>query len=327
MQRYVTLILWAWLIGMLTALLGCNNVTYSRSQEAKYLKPTVAVTSFENRAHMPAKWNLGDGLADELIDRLMDTHRYVVLERAQLNAVMREIKRSQSSSFWKSSNPSPGRLKYVNYIVKGVITDFGHVENNNGFWRTIDDGLGYDGHAVVGCTLYVVEVESGQVIASETVRAKVKVKEPKKDEKPISYQGLTFASYGFYQTPLGKATDELLDDAVVKIAQAVAETPYQPKIARIMSGQIVINGGHDRKMEPGMEYIVRPSSERIFDPDTGELLGHITGESFGRVRIVNVTDQYSIAEVISGQDFAPGQTLFRESSEGFAQAPALKTNY
>ncbi|MBN2211951.1 MAG: hypothetical protein JW709_11195 [Sedimentisphaerales bacterium] len=326
MQRYIILILWAWLIGVLSVLLGCNNVTYSPAEEARYLKPTIAVMSFENRAQMQTKWNLGDALADQLIDRLMATRRYVVLERAQLNAVMRELKRTQDSRFRKTGAPATGQLKHVKYLVKGVITDFGHVETVEGdFWQLFDWGLlGSSTHAMVGCTVYVVDVESGQVIASESVQAKVKDK--KHDDKPINYQGMTFASYSFYHTPLGEATNKMLDEAVVKIARAVAETPYQPKIARVMNGQIVINGGKDRRLEIGDEYVVRPSAEQVFDPDTGDLLGHITGEPIGLVRIVNVTDQFAIGEIVSGDGFAPGQTLFHHFPET-AQAPAVKTNY
>ena len=85
----------SYLFGLLPALIlitvGCRSVKYSPADEAKYVKPTVAVMSFENRAPVHTKWNLGNGLADQLIDRLMQTRRYIVLERARLDAILKEL--------------------------------------------------------------------------------------------------------------------------------------------------------------------------------------------------------------------------------------------
>ena len=108
---------------------GCqSSVKYSDKQEAKHLKPTVAVMSFENRAPVHTKWQLGDGLADQLISRLIGTRRYVVLERQQINAIMQELRRAKNKYFRETGQPQVGQLKHVKYLIKGTITDFGHVD-------------------------------------------------------------------------------------------------------------------------------------------------------------------------------------------------------
>jgi len=289
--------------------LGCNNVKYTPADEAKYLKPTIAVMSFENRAPVHTKWNLGDGLADQLIDRLIRTRRYVVLERQQLRAIFKELRHVNDQRFRETAQPESGQLKHVRYLIKGTVTDFGHVETVEGFWRLFDWGLlGSSSYSVVAMTLYVVDVQSGQVIASQSVEAKIRDKK-NKDEK-VEIENMSFGSYTFYQTNLGRATNKALDKAVRAIAAAIAEDPYQPKIASVLNNQVVINGGKDRMIDLGNEYMVRPHSQSVIDPDTGDLLGHISGQVLGRLRVTQVMKKYSIAKIVEGGDFKPGQTLF-----------------
>ena len=301
---------------------GCQDVRYTEKELARYIRPTIAVKSFENRAPVTTKWNLGDGLADELIDRLMDTRRYTVLERSELGQVFTELKRTDDPRFRKSGSPQKGRLKHVRYLVKGVVTDFGHVETRDGLAR-IFDIFGTASFSVVRAVIYVVDVPSGQVVASQAVEAKVK---DTKDKDQVQLDGMAFGSYTFYRTSIGQATSKMLDKAVHAIAASIAEQDFQPKIASILNNQIVLNGGKNRMIKVGNEYLVRPQSKTVIDPDTGDLLGHVAGQVLGRVRVVQVTEKFAFAEVITGTGFAVGQTLFPCEAETKAR-PADSSSY
>ena len=71
---------------MFLALLGCQA-----GPGASFVKPTIAVLKFENKAPFPYQWDLGGGTRDVLTDRLVKTDRYHVIERPELDGVMREI--------------------------------------------------------------------------------------------------------------------------------------------------------------------------------------------------------------------------------------------
>jgi curli biogenesis system outer membrane secretion channel CsgG len=302
---------------------GCNNVRYSAAEEAKYQKPTIAVMSFENQ--VPAnnnRWPLGDGLADQLINRLMQTRRYTVLDRQQFRAIMAELNRGEDSRFNADGKSQLGRLKNVRYLVRATITDFGHVENDKGFWKIFD--WGGDSYSIVAITMHVIDAQSGQVIAGSNVKAQVPDKKEKEKEKgkdkekskdKVTTDSMAFGSYTFYRTTLGQATSQMLDKAVYQIAHAIDECPYQPKIASIINERIIINGGKDRHIELGDEYLVRPASNTVVDPDSGDVLGHVTGEVLGQVRVIQVTDKCAIARIIKGNQFAPGQVLFKIDAE------------
>lgn len=311
------------LAGMMLGVGGCNSVVYTPAQEAKFVKPTIAVMSFENRAPVHTKWNLGDAFADQLIDRLIQTRRYVVLERGQLEAIFTELERAKDRRFRDQQTPALGQLKHVRYLIKGTITDFGHVDTVSGIFHALKI-FGTTSHAVVSATLYVVDVQSGQVIASQSVEAKVS---NTKDKGKQQVGDMTFGSYTFYHTSLGKATNKMLDKAVRAIARTIFEQPFQPKIASVVNNQIVINGGENRRLKVGSQYVVRPIADTVFDPDTGDILGHISGEVIGRVRISQVLERYSIADVVDGTTgYAKGQTLFPYDPDEIA-SPAARSIY
>ena len=96
-----------------------------------YVKPTIAVMKFENRASFPLGWNLGGGMQEVLVDRLMETNRYHVVERQELDSVMNEIQFQQSGATRPQGKAATGRIKNCQFLIKGVVTDFGHVSSKD----------------------------------------------------------------------------------------------------------------------------------------------------------------------------------------------------
>jgi curli biogenesis system outer membrane secretion channel CsgG len=89
MNRYVQMVaLFVFSSGLL-ATAGCQHSLTADPAE-DYVKPTIAVMKFENRAPFPLGWNLSDGTADILVDRLMATRRFHVIERTEPDSVLRE---------------------------------------------------------------------------------------------------------------------------------------------------------------------------------------------------------------------------------------------
>jgi len=303
---------------------GCSSLPFGNGGQGKYFRPTVGVMSLQNRAPAQTRWNLGDELADQLIDRLLQTQPYVVLERPQLQAALARYRPAAGQAGKAAAGPEAASASQVRYLVKGTITDFGHVDDGGGLSKFIDGTLrGGSGYATIAVTLYVVDLQSGQVIASERIEGRA-LDRPAA-ERP-KYDAMAFGSFTFYRTPLGQATTQVLDGAVRLIARAVAEQPYQPKIASVVGGRVVVNGGRDRKLRVGDEYLVRPAPQVVLDPDSGNLLGHVTGQIIGRVRVTQVTEKFAIAEVLEGSQFQPGQALFGAQADG-SKPPAAPSSY
>ena len=109
------------------ALLGCQA-----GPQASYVKPTIAVLRFDNKAPVPFQWDLGGGTKDILTDRLVKTDRFHVIERPDIESVMREIHLENTGQTREQDRAKVGQLKNLQYLIKGTITDFGQVGGVNG---------------------------------------------------------------------------------------------------------------------------------------------------------------------------------------------------
>ena len=278
-------------------LAGCGPE--SLGDPADFVQPTVAVMKFENRAPFPLAWNLGGGMADILVDRLMATGRYHVIERPELQSVLNELRLQTSGVTRDQRRARLGRLKNVQYLIKGTVTDFGHVTSASAWARTASLGIaGSRAEAIMGMTFHVVDVESGEIIHSRSLEESVSTNEVAVKAR---YSDVALGGRVFYRTPLGRATAGVMDRAVRQITAAIASRPWRLKIAMVAEdGTIILNGGAYRKVLVGQEYEVLEMGQAIIDPDTGDVLDRRAAKAVGRLRIVEVRQRYSVAEVLDG---------------------------
>ena len=286
---------------------GCAGGLGGRNPE-DYVKPTIAVMKFENRAGFALNWSLGDGMQEILVDRLLATGRFHVVERQDLGAVLQELQFQQNGVTRPQGKVATGRIRNCQYLIKGAVTDFGHISTNSGGVSGLSwDIFGGSNRAVMGIVLYVIDVESGEIIASENIEESVSAKDL---SVKAAYTGLSFGGSAFYQTPLGRATRKVVERAVKRITAAIAAQPWQPQIALVQEdGSVVINGGRDRGVRSGAEFEVVDAGRPILDPATGDAIGQSAGRSIGRVIVHEVRERYSTATVVIGRaaDFRPGQ--------------------
>jgi curli biogenesis system outer membrane secretion channel CsgG len=290
---------------------GCGDFAWFASKESDYVKPAVAVTKFDSRVSAPNGWDLGGGLADVLVDRLMATHRFHVMERKEMDAVVRELKLQNSGATRDQQKLAVGKLKNVQYLVRGVVTDFGIVKGGDGFLSGGWSLFGGGNKAVMAITLVVVDVESGEIICSESLEESVSTSDV---DMNASYKGVGFGGSTFNRTSMGKATVAVIDRAVKRVIAAIACQPWAPRIAHIQEDSaVLINGGRDHAVKVGQEFEVVETGAPILNPDTGDVLTHTAGKLIGRLRVTQVQDHYCVADVISGKlaDIKVGQNCRR----------------
>jgi curli biogenesis system outer membrane secretion channel CsgG len=276
---------------------GC--VQKRPADPAYFVQPTVAVMKFENRAPFPLKWKLGDGMAEILVDRLVATRRFHVIERPELDSILEELRLQSSGVTRPEARAVLGRIKNVEYLVKGTVTDFGHVASAKGWFSAPSiGGMGSTAVAVMGMTFYVVDVESGEIIASESLEGTVRA-------SSVSLQGeydnVALGGSVFFRTPLGQATSEVMDDAVAHIMKAVASRQWQPRIASIgEDGLVILNGGRNRRIVVGQECDLLEPGEELIDPETGDTLGRKPAKPAGVIKIHEVQPRYSVGRLVMG---------------------------
>src|SRR5665213_799146 len=94
---------------------------------APVLKKIVAVSRFDNKTAYSAA-TIGDGMADQLTDALMQSGQFTVMERENLKDVVGEEDLANSGRVQKSQSAQTGKLVSAQILVQGTITEF---ENNS----------------------------------------------------------------------------------------------------------------------------------------------------------------------------------------------------
>jgi curli biogenesis system outer membrane secretion channel CsgG len=201
------------------------------SAAAQSKRPTVALLDFDY-ASIQHWWegnqDIGKGIADLVVDSLVEDGTYRVIERKRLDAIMAE------QNFSNSDRADPeaakvakiGKALGVKYLIVGSITKFGMEDKGmkvgGGGWGGGKFGLGQvgtkKGKATVAITARMVDTSTAEIMASA------------KGESTSSRTGLLlggsanhvgggieFGSSNFRDTVLGEATEGAVKQVVAKL--------------------------------------------------------------------------------------------------------------
>jgi curli biogenesis system outer membrane secretion channel CsgG len=274
---------------------------------AAMLKKTVAVSRFENKSNWRGQWALDSGMADQLTEALVQSEKFVVLERQTLEDVLAEQDLAASGRAAKSKTARTGKIIPAQILLTGAITEFEHSSaGGRGGLKVGKFRLGGKGGvAHVGLIIRLIDTTTGQVLDSQRVEGKAKSGGLGFD---ISVKDVSFGSGGFKKTPLGKATQQAIDNAVAFITSKMEGVPFQGNVVMVKGDKIYLNVGKRNGVNPGDSFLVYRPGERIVDPGTGEVLGS-EEEQIGMVRISQIKEKFSTATKVQGGTFLKGDIV------------------
>ena len=270
------------------------------------LKKIVAVSRFENRTSYSSggQYSLDDGMADQLSDALVQSGCFTVLERQTLSDVVDEQKLANSGLATKSQSAQSGKLVNAQILIKGTITEFEANSGGSGHSVTIPTSIfggGVGGgvsvgnkrsEAHVGLILKLIDTTTGEVLDSQRVEGKAT-----SGSFGIGFDSsvASFKSDSFKTTPLGKATQTAIDDAVFKIASRLKDVPFQARVIKINGeDELLISGGSRTGVSEGDAFTLYSVGESLVDPTTGEQLGTELAKK-GSVKVTHCEEKYAKA--------------------------------
>ena len=298
----------SWLhIGIASGLLlflaaGCQKLPkdpYTYRDGSRLLhKPVVAVLDFENRSGYRGEWNLGNGMADMLVTHLLDSGRFTVIERKQLQSMIQEIRRQEGEMFREEGRVALGKLKNAQFLIRGVITDF-TVTGDTSAWFAHNRNRGkfLKSNARVAINMMIFDVESGEIIQS--VQAGDSAGAFGIGGR-IRYRDYAFGSEAYHRTPLGKATRGAMKKAIGQIYRAIPERPWRPRIAEVTGDTVIISGGTNLQLAQGDKLRIRDKSHAITNPVTGDIIQTVPGKEKGRIILLEIHRQSSHGKFLSG---------------------------
>jgi curli biogenesis system outer membrane secretion channel CsgG len=143
-------------------------------------KPRIGVLRFSNNVgHLPW-WSgtsrVGRELADMLSSELVSTNAFHVLERKEIDAVLREQDFAKSGRISPATRAKIGKIKGAKYLIAGTVSAFeGGVKQTGG--RIRFKGISLGGKrmkAYLAIDVKIIDTDTGEIVDARTIEATTK---------------------------------------------------------------------------------------------------------------------------------------------------------
>ena len=270
------------------ALVGAPSSVFAQA------KIRIAVSNFENNSTW-SWWgdNLGRAAADELATQLVQTGKFTVIERAQLDAILQEQNLGASGAVTSATAAKVGKLLGVQLLLTGSITAFSIKRTSIGM-RGI--GGSYS-NAESKVDARLVNTDTGEVMI-------VAVGQGNKRMGGGYFKGVS-AEQTFDQGAAQEALRPAVEQVVVKLAEQTASlqsmTPAAPEgqIVSTRAGSYYINRGAGAGVKVGQKFNVHHVVDEIKDAD-GRLLDKVI-EQTGVLEVTQVLANSAVCKLVSGK--------------------------
>ncbi len=239
----------------------------------------------------PIPPDLGSGVTDMLINELVKSGRYLVID--QTKAASADIEREKSIA---GAQAASGAALQPQYKVTGAITEFRWNQSSLSQsllsnYQRHEEGLG----ALVRVDVKIVDISTGQIWRSASA-----VGEGKGKATAMSI-GTKFNSNSFKACPLGEAVRNAVSNCVATINRQESSLPWQGRVADVVNDEgrgleIYVNAGATSGIHEGDEFEITRLS--------GSTRTHV-----GRCKVIRVEPDISVAVPTEGQGFQVTDSL------------------
>lgn len=255
----------------------------------KYLKRKVAIGRFTNETKYGQSFfvdknndRIGKQAMDILSAKLFETERFIMLERADLAQIEKELNMEGADKLKNAAD----------FIIVGSITEFGRKNTSDvGVFSRVKK---QEANATVHVRL--IDVSTGLIIYSE------------------SGKGIAYSEAGTVMGVGDKAgydsslNDKVLNAAITDLASNIIENmldkPWRSYILSEDEGNLIISGGKSQNISPGSSFTVFKSGKKVKNPQTGMYIT-LPGKAIGKLEVLmSIGDtpqsEVSIATIMEG---------------------------
>ena len=258
-----------------------------------------------------ASWDIGEGMAEMLATALVETGKFKVLERQQINDVLGEQDLGASGRVDAATAAKLGKILGARYLIYGTVNEFEYSKSGGGGGVRIG-GLrvgASEAKARVGMDVRIVDAVTSEILFSTRTAA-----DASRTGFKVGYSGADFgADLGAFQkTPLGEATRKAIVDTVAKmVSQFGTEAAPEPAAAWSGTllvaddGSLVIKAGTGDGLKTGDVFTVyRPKTTKV-----GNEMLTVGEDKIGKIRLTSVGEAASTAEIVEGGGFKTGDIV------------------
>jgi curli biogenesis system outer membrane secretion channel CsgG len=264
--------------------------------------------------------DVGKGIADILVDRLVNDGTYSVIERKQLDKIIAEQNFSNSNRADSATAAKLARILGVDAMIIGSITQFGNDNSSTkagaGALGSVTGRFGLGGaqksksSAVVQITVRIIDTNTAEILAScqgkgESSRGGVGLLGSGGNVYgPSAGAGVDMKSSGFQNTILGEATNKAVTEAATQLDAKAASLPTAVIEINGMVADasdlkaVVINVGSKNGVKTGAVLNVKRKVREVRDPETDKVIRSVE-DAIGTLTITEV-DEGSAVGSFSG---------------------------
>jgi curli biogenesis system outer membrane secretion channel CsgG len=231
-------------VGLCAAAFALSSGVMTTPMSAQSSRPTVAVLDFDFGTvdrWWSGNWDIGKGIADMIVDELVNDGSFRMIERKRLEAILAEQNFSNSDRADPSaaSMAKVGKALGVKYMVVGSITKFGTENNKKGVGGGAFGGGRFGvgsvgmskGKATVAITARIIDTTTAEILVSKRGEGVSKrsglLLGGGGGGGAGGFGGVEMGSSDFRETVLGEATEIAVKDTATKLVEGKARLASQ----------------------------------------------------------------------------------------------------
>ena len=260
-------------------------------------KPRIAVLKIKNESQY-GHGRLGPAIEDWLVEKLVQSGQFRVIERKELESVLAEQELSLSGAIDDKTAVKVGKLLGCQLVVMGAVTDFSiRKAGGEAFFR-----LGVDASKTTAegtLSLRLVNTTTAEILFTGS--------ESGKD----SFGKLRIAGIGGGTDWDESQARKIFQPAVDRLAQQIVNSTsslkerlgaaglVSGKVAKVGEGKAYINLGSSDGIREGQQFGLFRVGEPITDPDTGKILGQEKSR-IGTLTVTKIVGEHLSIGVVDG---------------------------
>jgi curli biogenesis system outer membrane secretion channel CsgG len=290
---------------------------------AQQQKKRVAIIDFDYatvHSSVSAIWgtnvDVGKGICDLLVEKLVSGAVYSVIERRALDRILAEQNFSNSDRANPATAAKIGKILGVDAIVMGSITQFGRDDKNTsvGGFGAVTGRFGIGGvgrreaKAVVDISARLIDTDTAEILAvahgkGESKRSGTTLLGAGGGGGAAGGGAMDMSSKNFASTILGEAVYQAVGQCAQELEAGAGNLPLKVRqieglVADASGGTLILNIGTNAGVKVGDRYQVRRAVREVKDPATGRVLRTISN-LIGEVMITEA-DEVSSVGTFSG---------------------------
>lgn len=263
---------------------------------------------------LPPPPEFARALTEILTTTLMETRRFVVLERQQAQAVLAEQDFGASGRVNQQTAPGQGGVIGAQAMITGDITGYAYTQQAlGGNALNLVKGVTASAsrlNARVVIDLRLVDATTGEVLASAAGTGNASATGVASE---ITRGDRHLGTSGAWSSPLGEASREAITRAVRAIVEGMPAVRWSARLADVREEVIYVGAGSEDGLTPGMVLEVFERQPPLVDPESGRNLGS-PERRVGAIEVVTVEARFAVARVKEGTGFARGQVVRRSEA-------------